>query len=267
MRTVRTIVADDEPLALDRLTTLLERIEGVDVVGAFSHAQEVMDSVKSSQPDLLLLDVDMPKLDGFDIVEALSREQPKDSGRVPLVCFVTAYPQFASAAFDSGALDFLCKPVRLQRLEKTIERARSAMDGQEAMVRLRLMSEVLDALRSARSDQQDPFIWVEKRGETVRLDNAALEWIEAEGEYVRVHAGGTSHILRTSMTALCDELAPRRFIRIHRSYAVKIDRLTAIRRSRTGMTVVLESGAALPVGRKYRSQVEAALGGRSSTGA
>jgi DNA-binding LytR/AlgR family response regulator len=259
MDPLRVVIADDEPLALDRLSDLLGRMEGVDVVGAFEDAREVIESIHRLRPDLLLVDVEMPKFDGFDIVESLANSAVAEHA-VPLVCFVTAYPQFASAAFDTGILDFLCKPVRLPRLERTVERAREAIDRREAVVRLKLMSRLLDELRQVRAAQNDErFIWVQQRDEMVRLDVMEIDWIEAESEYVRLHIGEKSYLLRSTITAISEELGSAGFIRIHRSVAVNQRRVTAVRRTRTGARLVLKSGAELPVGRKFRSAIAALL--------
>ena len=258
MTAVRALICDDEPLALDRLSDLLGQCPDVELVGAFQTGHEVLESIAELRPDLVMLDIEMPRLDGFDVVEALLRRHWPDPESVPLICFVTAYPQFATDAFESGALDFLSKPVRLARLEKTIERARAALEQREAVKRLRDLSDQLEALRQHSRPDEDRFLWIHKSGEMVRLDIADLDWIQAEGEYVRLHSRERSYLFRGSMSAMADQLSPYGFVRIHRSAAISRKRLAAVRRtSGGGMKVSLTSGVELPVGRKFRDRVHA----------
>jgi DNA-binding LytR/AlgR family response regulator len=258
--TVRVLIVDDEPLALDRLSDLLDQVEDVEIVGALHSAPEALAAIQALRPDLVLLDIEMPRLDGFDIVESLLHHDVQ-AETAPLICFVTAYPQFASEAFETGALDFLCKPVRLARLEKTIARTKTAMDRREAARRLHELSLQLEGLRRTHGETEDRSLWVQQRGEMVRLDIAKLDWLEAEGEYVRLHSGETSFLLRTSITALTDDLSADGFVRVHRSIAINRDRLAAVRRRRNGMKIVLDSGIELPVGRKFRRQIDTIVAG------
>lgn len=256
MSKLRVLVVDDEPLALERLSTLLERCADVELVGELRSGGEALDRIHVLRPDLLLLDIDMPRFDGLDVVEALLRRDWPEDRPVPLVSFVTAHPQFASAAFESGVLDFLCKPVRLARLEKTIERARLALEQRETASRLKELSDRLGELRRTRSD--DRSLWVHQRGGGVRLDIGSLDWLQAEGEYVRLHVGERSYLTRSPITTLAAELAGFGFVRIHRSVVVNQERLRAIRRMRSGaVTAVLSNSVELPVGRKFRQQIYA----------
>jgi two-component system, LytTR family, response regulator len=173
-------------------------------------------------------------------------------GLAPLVCFVTAYPQFASDAFDSGALDFLCKPVRLNRLQKTIDRAREALLRRDAAGRLEELMSQLDQLRHARTATEERSLWVQHRGEMVRVPIGAIDWIEAEGEYVRLHVGAKSFLLRHPISSLAQDLVGDGFQRIHRSAVINLERLEAIRGTRGGQKILLSTGLELPVGRKYR---------------
>jgi len=259
MAVLRVLSVDDEPLALDRLTDLLNRIEGVELVGSFESGRDAITAIRSHRPDLVLLDIEMPRMDGFDVVETLLRQDWLSDGTPPLVCFVTAYPQFASDAFETGALDFLCKPVRLSRLEKAVARARVAIEQREAARRLQEISNQLDQLRQTRLPAEDQPLWVQQRGEMVRLEIAALDWIEAEGEYVRLHFGDKSFLLRTSISALSQQLEARGFVRLHRSATVNRERVKAVRRRRSGVSVVLDSGLELAVGRKFRRSMQAII--------
>ena len=252
MTPLRVLIVDDEPLAIDRMADLLVEIEGVEVSGTAASGAEAIAAIVSKGPDLVFLDVEMPKIDGFDVVEMLTRQNWPAGKRMPLIAFVTAYPQFALNAFDTGALDFLCKPVRLPRLEKTIARARSALGPREASDRLNELSGKLDYLRQSRLPRDERSLWVNQRGAMVRVDIASVDWIEAEGEYVKLHVGDTAHMLRTPIGYLTTRLESEGFIRVHRSAAINRNRLKAIRRSRQGVSVLLNSGAEVPLGRTFR---------------
>jgi DNA-binding LytR/AlgR family response regulator len=257
MSVLRVMVVDDEPLAIERLADLLGQIEDTELVGAHQNAADAVKVIPELRPDLILVDVEMPKVDGFDFVEALVKQGWIDTQSTPCIAFVTAYPQFASAAFETGALDFLCKPVRLSRLEKAIDRARTTLAQRDALRRLHELAGQLDALRVSQTATAEPSLWVHQRGQMMRVALQDLDWVEAEGEYVRLHVRGQSYLLRSSISALAEKLITQGFIRIHRSTIINQTRLSALRSSRAGMKVVLESGEELPVGRKYRSAVRA----------
>jgi DNA-binding LytR/AlgR family response regulator len=257
MTTLRVLIVDDEPIARTRLSDLLKQIEAVEVAGSVGSGAEAVEEILRSPPDLVLLDVEMPKVDGFDVIEQLARHGRSEARTPPLIAFVTAYPQFAVDAFDTGALDFLCKPVRLSRLENTIERARSELARRQATNRLDHLIHQLESLREARERPEERAIWIQNRGEMVKVPVRSIEWIRAEAEYARVHVSGRSYLLRSAISALAEELADAGFIRIHRSLLVPTDRIQAIRSTRTGTKIVLAAGAELPVGRKYRSAVTA----------
>lgn len=259
MTLLRVAAVDDEPVALDRLAELLAQITGVELVATFRNGRDLVASMNTLDADLLLLDIEMPRLDGFDVVEALHRRRSEQSN-VPLICFVTAYPNFASTAFDTGAIDFLCKPVRLARLDKAIERAKEALKQRQAARRLEELSRQLDSLRESKSPRPDQSIWVQQRGGALRIEISEIDWIGAEGEYVRLHAGGRSFLARNTITRMAEEFEPFGFLRIHRSAIVNADRVETVRSSRSGTKVVLRSGTELSVGRRFRQPVNALTG-------
>ena len=263
MPPLRILMCDDEPLALDRLAALLARCEGVELIGSMLSGRALLDEVQALQPTLILLDIEMPQVDGFDVVEALSRMSWPASAAPPLVIFVTAHPEFAVEAFDSGALDFISKPVRLSRLEQGLQRARDAAEQMEARQRLQELSDQLEDLKRARAaGRESHHIWVRKGAETVRLDIGAIDWIEAEGEYIRIHAGEDNYLERGSLTDAASRFAAYGFARIHRSAVVNPERLASIEKTRWGGLVVrLLSGAEIPVGRKFRAAAQAFTSG------
>jgi DNA-binding LytR/AlgR family response regulator len=259
MTPLRVIIVDDEQIALDRLSDLLSEIPTVEIIGTAKTGRGAIDQIADLKPHLVFLDVEMPKMDGFDVIEAIGRQWIDGGDSAPLICFVTAYPQFATDAFETGALDFLCKPVRMNRIERTIERAQAALKQREAVRRLDQLSNQLEQLRQARDNTHDKSLWLQHRGESVRVTLADVDWIEADGEYVKLHVGDRSFLLRSSIRSIADQLADHGFVQIHRSSVINQNRLRSVRWARTGMKVVLDSGAELPVGRKFRGPFRALL--------
>ncbi|GAA4813842.1 LytTR family DNA-binding domain-containing protein [Sphingosinicella ginsenosidimutans] len=264
MTPLRVFMCDDEPLALDRLRGMLEGAPGVELVGEALNGRELLDRVLPARPDLVFLDIEMPQLDGFDLIHALARlDWP---GEPPLIVFVTAHREHAAEAFDSGALDFINKPVRMGRLELTLSRARTALERTEAqrrMTELLLQIEELKNLGTRSGD--DSQIWVRTATGTAKIDMRAVEWIEAEGEYVRLHVGAVSHLRRGSLSDAATEFGPLGFLRVHRSAAVNTALVAALEKGSWGNLLLrMESGAAVAVGKKYRGAVQAMIAGPAS---
>lgn len=261
MRPLRVVTCDDEPLALDRLADLLGQCDGVELVGSALSGTELFSEVTGLAPDLILLDVEMPRLDGFDIVETLSKMSWHSIGAAPLIVFVTAHPELAANAFDSGALDFISKPVRLGRLERALERARVAADQREAGQRLRELSAQLDALKLLRSGSgPEAHLWLQRKSDSIRLDVDAIDWIGAEGEYVRYHAGNMSYLQRGMLSAVTERLTPCGFVRIHRSAVVNPAGVVSLEKSRWGsLSVRLRTGLSLRVGKSFRQAAKALI--------
>ncbi|CUS43840.1 MAG: LytTR family DNA-binding domain-containing protein [Pseudomonadota bacterium] len=251
---IRLLLCDDELLAIQRLQDLLGRIEGVEIVGTAANGTAALAEIAICAPDAVLLDVEMPALDGFDVVEELARV----GEAAPLIVFVTAYPHFAATAFEAGAIDFLTKPIRLGRLQTAIDRIRRSIEDRSARARLNELAGQLDALRRERTGDvaESRHIWVQRRGETVRVDLDRVDWVAAEGEYVRLYLGDANYLHRESLTALLEQLDTQRFARIHRSYIVNRERISSVRRLATGSyQLSTDAGNKLPVGRSYRRTV------------
>jgi DNA-binding LytR/AlgR family response regulator len=258
---MRVLICDDEPLARQRLDDLLRACEGVQAVGAANNGIEALEQVDRHRPDLLLLDIEMPRLDGFDVVERLARNDSSPAQAPPLIVFATAFPKFAVAAFESGALDFLTKPIRQSRLEKALQKARRALEQREGEQRLEELSRQLEQLRANhRQPDEARHLWVQRRGEMYRLNLDTVDWVRAEGEYVRLHVGSDSYLHRDVLSTMMKQLDPVRFLRVHRSFAVNLDRVSSVRRSTYGdWKLVLTSGPELPIGRTYRQEIRARL--------
>jgi two-component system response regulator AlgR len=252
---LRAMVVDDEVLAVERMEALLGQVGEVEVVAAVTNGGDAIDILKRGEVDLLFLDVEMPRIDGFDLIERLVREG------VPLPCviLVTAHQIHAPLAFDAGVLDFLTKPVRLSRLEMAVSRAIRFRGDANAVARLAALGE---AMRSERPVQDAGDLWVQRRGEAVRIDLGRVERVQAEGEYVRLMVDGTNYLHRAALSAILARLDEARFIRVHRSCVVQRNSIKAVRRQVTGSyQVVLTDGSVLPVGRTYRRLVRALVTG------
>lgn len=253
MRSLKAVICDDEPLAVERLERMLNGLPGVDVAGTFLSGEALLSNFPHGV-DLVFLDVEMPKLDGFDVVEALSRREWSEGGEAPLIVCVTAHSEFAVSAFDCGAVDFLTKPVRLTRLETAIDRARTAVENRQARRRLGEAVEQLAALKERQSgEREEPALWVRKGSQRLRLDLARVDRILAEGECVRIHSGGESFLERSSISSVADRLAQFGFVRIHRSAIVNSARIESVDRTRWGaLQVRLADGTELRVSRSYQ---------------
>ena len=253
---MKVAVCDDEMLAIERLTRMLERIDGVTIVGSAQNGRDALGLIGETRPDAIFLDIEMPALDGFDVVEALATTQA--AAPPPLIVFVTAYPQFAAHAFDTGAIDFLIKPVRSARLEMAVARVRDVLEKREATRRLSELASQLDALRAESRALSSPAneIWVHRRAERVRVDLDTIELVQAEGEYVRLFVGDQSYLHRASVGSIVAQLDPARYMRVHRSYVVRLDLIAKIRRKMAGSYILaLSDGREIPLGRHYRADL------------
>ena len=262
MMPVRLLICDDESLATDRLKRLLERRDDVALVGTASNGGEALEAVGRLAPDAILLDIEMPGLDGFDVVEALATTMKPD--QAPLIVFVTAYPQFAASAYETGAIDFLTKPVRYPRLALALDRVIHELEARTAAARLQELSRQLETLRRERIEgsHEEDRIWVPQGGEVVGITVSSLDRISAEREYIRLYRGREQYLYRCSITALMPRLEPERFVRIHRSHVLNLAYIKSVKRRATGgYRVVTAPGDTLPVGRTYHSAIRRLIGG------
>jgi two-component system, LytTR family, response regulator len=256
MDPIRTIIVDDEPPARQRLQSLLRDRPDIEVLGVGRDGSEAVALVQQHRPQLLFLDVQMPVLDGFSALKLLAPES------VPLTIFVTAYDQYAMAAFEAHALDYLLKPFSDERFESALERAIHAIRTAAVGERREQLEGVLaeQSAVDARSGFLDR-IAVRKHGRVELLNVADIDWIGAAGVYVELHTAETTHVYRSSLQALLQRLDTSRFVRIHRSTVVNTDRIKELRpRGHSDFTVVLRDGRLVPLSRAYRSALEAWLG-------
>jgi two-component system, LytTR family, response regulator len=249
---IRTLIADDQPMARERLTALLNEEPDVELVAACASGAEAVSAIEQHRPDLVFLDMQMPELDGLGVIAAVGPE------RMPSVVFVTAYDEFALRAFDVHALDYLLKPFGRQRFQQALDRARIHLSRERAGDLARRLVALVEDVRPAPRRQQR--LMVRSGARTVFLEVRQVDWVEAEGNYVRLHVGEESHLIRDTMHAVEGRLGPDHFVRIHRSRIANIERVRELRVAPNGeYEVVLRSGRALRVSRLHRDKVQQRL--------
>lgn len=242
---LRILIADDEPLAAERLQVLLARAKGATLVGTASDGESAISMAEALDPDVLLLDIAMPGLDGIDVARALATQVPS-----PAVVFVTAFDQFAVAAFEVAAVDYLMKPVDPERLQRALDRARDYVEHHR----------VSSAKPGERSKWIDEF-WASDLSGLVRIASKDIDRVSAERDYMRLHVGRRSWLIHHSMTALEEGLDPALFVRLHRSAIVRKDFISGFTRNPSGRWIArLSDGTEQPVGRLYSDRVRAIAG-------
>jgi len=247
-RRIRALVVDDEPLARRRLRRLLERDPEIETVSDCGDGHAAVAAIAEHAPDLVFLDVQMPEVDGFAVLERLP------AGRTPLVVFVTAYDQYALRAFEVSAVDYLLKPFDRRRFEKALQRAKARLAAEAGEGLGQRTLALLEELR-ARSSHLDRLV-VKAGGRAFFLKTDEIDWIEAEGKYVRLHVGRESHLLREPIGTLEAQLDPRRFLRIHRSTIVNIDRIRELQPwFHNEYRVLLRDGTELMLSRGCRKKL------------
>jgi two-component system LytT family response regulator len=251
--TIRAVIVDDEPLARLRIADLLNATEDIDVIAQCANGGDAIRTIEETQPDLLFLDVQMPEIDGFDVLHAIGY------GQVPVVIFVTAYDQFALRAFEAHAMDYLLKPFDDERFDAALQRARDRIGHrQNGDVDRRLLA----LLKEARVDRGYLQRLVVPSGHrSVFIRTEQIDWIEAERNYVRLHVGDRSYLLRENVSRIASALDPTVFCQIHRSTIVNVDRIQAVESlSHAEYIVILHDGTKLTSGRKYRSNLHTLMG-------
>ena len=250
---IRVLLSDDEALARERLRRMLEDQPDLQIVAECGDGKSAIALIKQEKPDLVFLDIQMPEVDGFGVIAALQGEH------VPLTIFVTAYDKYAMKAFEVHALDYLLKPVGKDRLSEALGHARKQLSHpSEATFQRKL----LDLLADLESRQQAPQrIVIKADGEIVCLKPNEIDWAESAGNYVCLHVGPNTHILRETITSLESRLGQRQFLRVHRSTLVNVDRIKALRPSLDGdYSILLRDGTKLTLSRGFRENVLKRLG-------
>ena len=249
--TLRTLIVDDEGVARRRVRRLLQLEPDVQIVGETGDGRSAVEAIEREHPDLVFLDVQMPELDGFEVVQRLP------PSRLPAFVFVTAFDRYALRAFEVHAVDYLLKPFTPERLRLALSRARDriarpdgAHDGLRALV---------DELRARARYLRRVAVHAGRR--IVLLDVGAVDWLQATDNYVTFHAGGRQYLMRETLSSLEGRLDPDRFVRIHRSSIVQIDRVAELHPATHGdFDLVLRDGTRLVLSRRWRERIERALG-------
>ena len=253
--TIRTLVVDDEPLGRERITALLAEESDIEVIGECGDGPSAMEAIKRESPHLVFLDVQMPERDGFDVMASLGES------RLPLVVFVTAYDNYALKAFEVRALDYLLKPFDRGRFGRAMERVRSELSHRESDELAQRVLAMAGEYKAARPSPSDRLV-IKSGGRVFFLRAREIDWIEAAGNYLKVHVGSESHMIRQTMAAIEEQLDPAMFFRIHRSQIVNLDRIKEMQPLFNGeYEVVLRTGARLTLSRGYREKLQSRLGG------
>lgn len=243
---LRVLIVDDERLAREKLRTLLAAESALEVIGDCQNGAQAIVAVRKHKPDLMFLDVRMPQLDGFQVLQALAVNE------TPQVIFTTAYEHYAIRAFDSNAIDYLLKPFDQERLHRAVERARGGLARSHA----RALTERMLQLLSRAGDVPEERLLVKAEGRLIFLNLEEIDWIEAAANYVRLNSGGVSYLIRDNIGRLAARLDPRRFARIHRSIIINVHKLKELQPCDNGEFIaVLKNGKSLSCSRGYRSEI------------
>ena len=256
---IKTLIVDDEPLARRNLRLLLERDPQIEILGECRNGKEAVKAIETSRPDLIFLDIQMPEMDGFDVLESVGPEL------VQAIVFVTAFDQYALKAFEVHALDYLLKPYDDLRFTQALRRAKSQIESRE----INKVSKRLLALLEERESHKGLSTGTKQYLNRVMLKLASrvillrvdeIDWIEADGNYAKLHVGKKAHLLREKMQELESQLDPQRFVRIHRSIIVNLERIKELHPHFNGdYIVVLEDGIQLKLSRSRRENLESRL--------
>lgn len=248
---ISALIVDDEPLGRRRLRQLIEADPELRLVGEAANADEALTLIRTAAPRLLFLDIKMPRKSGFDLLAEL------DPDRMPLVIFVTAFEEFAVRAFEVHAIDYLLKPYTAPRFEDAVRTAKRRLNDE---LKEKLTERTLALLSEVKTGYSSRLL-IKTRDALVLLNTADIDWIEAQDKYVRIHAGADAHLMRETISSLESRLDPDRFVRIHRSYLVNIDRIKKLEPLfNQEYQVVLQDGTKLVLSRGQRKRLADLLG-------
>ena len=251
--TIRTLIVDDEPLAREKIRTLLAEHTEIEVVDECGDGRAAVAAILERSPDLVFLDVQMPEMDGFAVLEAVG------SQRTPVVVFVTAFDEYAVKAFEVRALDYLLKPFDRGRFEAALDRAKQRVRVERGDALARRIDGLLSELRGERGRWLEQLV-VKARGRIFFVSVEEIERIEAAGNYVELHVGGDSHLVRGTLKGLEEKLDPARFVRVHRSHIISTRHIQELQPWFNGdYRIVLRSGAEITSGGSYRDTLRELL--------
>jgi len=257
---LRTLIVDDELLSRKKIRAFLQEHTEFQIVGECADGEEAVAAISTQRPDLLFLDVQIPGRDGFEVLDCLTGTTP------PEVIFVTAFDKYAVRAFEVRALDYLLKPFNKARFAAALKRfheRRTRVNGADRKEELKAALQEIQ--RESRDSER---ILIKSGSRIIFLRKGLIEWVEAQGDYVKLHIGKETHLLRETMAAAAEQLDPDRFVRIHRSRIVNLDHVREIRPLWAGdYSVLMRDGTQLTMSRTYRGTLDAALRGQRSLSA
>lgn len=253
IRRLRTLIVDDEPPARKRLVSLLAAEPDLELVGEASSGTDAVSLIASERPDLVFLDIQMPGLDGFGVIREIARNQP------PLVVFVTAHDEHAIKAFEVEAVDYVLKPVVAPRLKEAVRRAVDRFRSGGTLDMSRELARLLDRVGQP-ATATTARLPIKRDGSVTFLKVDDVDWLEADGDYVRIHAGKATHTVRDTIAEVISKLPPDRFVRVHRSIVVNTERIREVQPWFKGdYVLILQDGTKLRSGRTYRAVVQALI--------
>lgn len=265
MAKIRTIIVDDESLARRGLSIRLEKFDDIEVITECKNGREALSAIEEYSPDLVFLDIQMPGIDGFEVVHKMQGDA------MPLVVFVTAFDQYAVDAFEIHAVDYVLKPVEDERLSIAIERVRHHLSQQDTQDHKKRLMDLITNITGQSPSQIDEMlasgelpgekypdkIAVKDRGETTLVPSKDIAWVEAAGDYMCIHANDQVHVLRSTMKNLESKLNPNNFQRIHRSTIVNLEKIEKVCSHINGeYYLVLKGGSRLKMSRSYRDKIK-----------
>jgi two-component system, LytTR family, response regulator len=245
---IRALIADDEPLAREWVRSAVAEDPDLEVIGEAGDGFEAAEAIRRLKPDLVFLDVQMPGLDGFGVLEALSPEE------IPAIVFVTAFDQYAVRAFETQAVDYLMKPFSRERVEEAVRRVREIVKGRSLEDFRESIAKMVEKIRRDRSYPE--WVLLKADGKNVFVKVRDIDWIESSRNNVRIHVGPTIYLLHETTTAIASRLDPKRFLRIHRSAIVNIERIRELHPWFNGdYAVILRDGTQLTLSASYRDRL------------
>jgi two-component system LytT family response regulator len=250
---ITIMIVDDEELARTRIRQLVQKDPDLEIISECSNGTLALEALPVKKPDVLLLDIQMPGLDGFGVLKKLN------AASIPLIIFVTAFDEFAVRAFDLNACDYLLKPFKAKRFEEAMLRAKNALRNRDQKQWLERTSSLLESL-AGNSRFLENFA-IKDRGRILFVKSPEVDWIEAQDNYVRLHCGKETYLIRQKIGALQQELNPARFARVHRGAIVNVERIRELQQwFHRDYRIVLRDGTVVPLGRSYREGLRRVLG-------
>ncbi|NGP77047.1 response regulator transcription factor [Balneolaceae bacterium YR4-1] len=248
-RKIRTVIVDDEPLARKRLESLLKEDKEIELLESCANGQEAIETIEKERPDLVFLDIQMPEINGFEVLQGI------DQDKVPLVVFVTAYDEYAIKAFDVHALDYIMKPFKRERFYESLDRAKKALKQDDKAKMSGKIEDLLEYLDESGGPQSR--ILVKSSGRYFFLKATDIDWIESSGNYVRIHSGGKNYLIRETMKNMEKKLDSDTFFRIHRSTIINVEKVKELEQWFHGdYQVIMYNDHKLTMSRNYKEILE-----------